>query len=271
MFPVLFRETMRPTAKYTTQLAAGLGLVRETAKLLEIWQPGMVGQNLLKAALASGAFSTMSARRLRNIVIEAFCPRYLIHGSEPAGLLKSLVAILSKDELRLLFFLFTCRANRILGDFVRQVYWVRYEVGAGTVSKDDARAFITSAILSGRTTSRWSESTSIRMSRYLLGACADFGLLGAVKAEARSISTFRITPPVASILAHDLHFAGLGDNAVVRSEDWALFGLETDDVVGELKRLSLRGEMIVQSAGSVTHVSWKYKSMEDLANGIAQV
>jgi hypothetical protein len=109
------------------------------------------------------------------------------------------------------------------------------------------------------------------MGRYLLGACADFGLLGAMKAEARSISTFRITPLVASILAHDLHFAGLGDNAVVRSEDWALFGLESEDVVGELKRLSLRGELIVQSAGSVTHVAWKCKSMEDLANGIAQV
>ena len=148
---------MSPAAKYTTQLQAGLGLVRETTRLLELWQPGMVGQDLLKAALASGTFSTMSARRLRNIIIEAFCPRYLVNGSEPAGLLKSLVGFLPKDELRSLFFLFTCRANRILGDFVRQVYWARYEAGAGAVSKDDARAFITSAISSGRTTSRWSE------------------------------------------------------------------------------------------------------------------
>jgi hypothetical protein len=231
----------------------------------------MVGQDLLKVALASGAFSTLSARRLRNIIIEAFCPRYLVNGFEPATLLKSLAGLLPKDELRSLFFVFTCRANRILGDFVRQVYWARYAAGAGSVSKDDARAFITSAISNGQTTRRWSESTIIRMGSYLLGACADFGLLGAMKSAARSISTFRITPPVASILAHDLHFAGLGDNAVVRSEDWALVGLETDDVVGELKRLSLRGELIVQSAGSVTHVAWKYKSMEDLANGIAQV
>jgi hypothetical protein len=176
-----------------------------------------------------------------------------------------------KGELRSLFFIFTCRANRILGDFVRQVYWVRYAAGAGAVSKDDTRAFIVSAVSNGRTTSCWSESTIIRMCRYLLGACADFGLLGAMKAEARPISTFRITPSVASILAHDLHFRGLGDNAVVRSEDWSLFGLETDDVVAELKRLSLRGELIVQSAGSVTHVAWKYRSMEDLANGITQV
>ena len=99
MFPILLRETITPAAKYTTQLQAGLGLVRETAKLLELWQPGMVGQDLLKAALASGAFSTMSARRLRNIIIEAFCPRYLVNGSEPAGLLKSLVGIPSERRI----------------------------------------------------------------------------------------------------------------------------------------------------------------------------
>ncbi len=90
-----------------------------------------------------------------------------------------------------------------------------------------------------------------------------------MKAGARSITTFRITPNVASILAHDLHFKGLGDNALLRSPDWGLFGLEAEDALGELKRLSLRGELIVQSAGGVTQVSWKYKSMEELANGIA--
>ena len=121
----------------------------------------------------------------------------------------------------------------------------------------------------GRTTTRWSETTVIRVARYLLGACADFGLLGAMRGGARSINNFRITSNVASILAHDLHFRGAGDNALLRSPDWGLFGLEAEDVLGELKRLSLRGELIVQSAGGVTQVSWKHKSMEELANGLA--
>ena len=42
--------------KYTTQLQAGLGLVSETLRLLAVWQPGMAGQDLLKAALVSGHF-----------------------------------------------------------------------------------------------------------------------------------------------------------------------------------------------------------------------
>jgi hypothetical protein len=47
-----------------------------------------------------------------------------------------------------------------------------------------------------------------------------------------------------------------------------LFGLEKDDVLQELKRLALRGEIILQSAAAVTHIGWKYKTMEDLGDGL---
>lgn len=270
MFPLLRGGAMTDAPRYTTQLQAGLGLVPETLKLLAIWGPGMSGQDLLKAALASGNFPTMAARRLRNIIIEAFCPRYLIDGTAPARLLKVVSASLPREDFRNLCFLYTCRANPILADFVRQVYWTRYAAGGSSVSKKDSLDFVSSAVSDGRTTSRWSEGTIIRVARYLLGACADFGLLGAMTGGARSINTFRITPNVASILAHDLHFSGMGDNALLRSPDWGLFGLEAEDVLGELKRLSLQGEMIVQSAGGVTQVSWKFKSMEELADGFAE-
>ncbi len=261
---------MTAAAKYTTKLQAGLGLVPETLKLLVIWQPGMNGQDLLRAALASGDFPTVAARRLRNVIIEAFCPRYLPDDAAPARLLKGIVAKTTKDDFRSLCFLFTSRANQILFDFVHQVYWPRYAAGGNNVSRRDCLDFVASAVSERRTTSPWSVATQIRVARYLLGACADFGLLGAMRADARPIVTYRITPTVASVLAHDLHFKGLGDNALLRSPDWGLFGLEAEEALGELKRLSLRGELIVQSAGGVTQVSWKYKSMEELVDGIAQ-
>jgi hypothetical protein len=122
MFPLLHGLPMTGEPKYTTQLQAGLGLVAETLKLLAIWEPGMVGQDLLQAALASGDFPTVAARRLRNVIIEAFCPRYLVDGAAPARLLKTVSKRLPKEDFPALCFLFTCRANSILGDFVRHVY-----------------------------------------------------------------------------------------------------------------------------------------------------
>ena len=261
---------MTRAPKYTTQLQAGLGLVPETSKLLDAWKPGMSGQDLFKSALASGDFPAVTARRLQNVVTEAFRSRYLIDGGAPAKILKSISKILSRDDFRSLCFLFTCRANPILADFVREVYWPRYAAGGTLVSKADSLQFVSSAVSDGRTTRPWSETTITRVASYLLGACVDFGLLGVMKAGARPILTFRITPNVASILAHDLHFRGMGDNVLMQSADWGLFGLEADDVLGEMKRLSLRGELIVQAAGGLTQVSWKFKSMEELADGIAQ-
>jgi Putative inner membrane protein (DUF1819) len=260
--------TDRP--KYTTQLQAGLGLVPETVKLLAVWKAGMNGQDLFKVALASGEFPAVTARRLQNVVTEAFRPRYLIEGAAPAKLLKKISNSLPRDDFRSLCFLFTCRANRILADFVRQVYWPRYSAGGTSVSKADTLQFVSLSVSDGRATRPWSATTVTRVASYLLGTCADFGLLGVMKAGSRPILNFRITPDVVAILAHDLHFQGLGDNVLMQHPDWGLFGLEVSDVLGEMKRLSLRGELIVQAAGGITQVSWKYKSMEELADGIAK-
>lgn len=248
-------------ATYTTQLQAGLGLLPETQKLLSIWAPGMTAQELLTSVLASGEFPNVTARRLKNIVTEAFKPRYLIDEGAPAKLLKQVDRSLPREDFRSLCFLFTCRANPILADFVREVYWPRYAAGGSELTKQDTVDFVSAAVSDGKTTTKWSESTVTRVSSYLLGACKDFGLLDNHKASTRSIITFRIAPRIASFLAHELHFKGYGDNKLLGNPDWGLFGLEEDDVLNELKRLSLHGELIVQSAGGVVQISWKYKSM----------
>ncbi len=261
---------MTVKARYTTQLQAGLGLVPETKKLLMIWEPGMGGQDLLRVALASGEFPSVTARRLRNIVMEGFRPRFLVEDAAPARLLRPLARSLARDDFRSVCFLYTCRANLILRDFVRQVYWPHYSAGRGDISREESLKFVSLAVSRGRTTTRWSETTITRVGAYLLGACADFGLLGPIKRGVRPINGIQISPTVASILAYDLHFRGLGDNAMLKSADWGLFGLDAGDALCELKRLSLRGSLIVQSAGRAAHVSWKFKSMKELAGGIAR-
>jgi hypothetical protein len=74
-----------PASFYSTRLSAGLGLVPETSRLLELWQPGLTVPDLLKAAMQAGAFPSVSARRLRNIVIEAFGPRFPTEGGSRPG------------------------------------------------------------------------------------------------------------------------------------------------------------------------------------------
>ena len=256
-------------ALYTPRLGAGLGLVAETGRLLELWQPGLTEPGLLHAALEVGAFPSVSARRLKNIVVEAFGPRFLTDGGRPAQLLKAIQGRIGATDFRQLLLVYTCRANAVLGDFTREVYWGRYAAGLGAVLKEDAQAFVARAVADGKTRTRWSDTTILRVSQYLLGACTDFGLVGAMRGTGRVILPFRITPVVASFLAHDLHFRGLGDNAVVHHREWMLFGLEPNDTLDEMKRLALKGQIIFQSAGGIAHIAWRLKSVEELPDVLA--
>lgn len=255
---------------YTTQLQAGLGLVDETRTLLDLWAPGMTAHQLHQVALESGRFPKVTARRLRNIVVECFAPRYLVNGGTPAAHLKRLSAAISTADLTQLMLVFTSRANPVLGDFVRQVYWARYAGGYTHITNDDARSFVERGIDDGKMVKRWSESTIRRVSAYLTGCCADYGLLERGLRSSRRILPFRISPSAAAYLAYELHFSGVGDNALLTHEDWQLFGLARQDVLEEIKRLSLRGLLIAQMAGDVIRIGWKQQDLEALCDVLTQ-
>jgi hypothetical protein len=165
---------------------------------------------------------------------------------------------------------FTCRANPILGDFIRDVYWPRYAGGYSYITSDDARTFIERAIDDGKTAKRWSEATVQRVSAYLTGCCADYGLLEQGRRSRRAITPPRLSCAASAYLVYDLHFAGFGDNALLAHPDWQLFGLAREDVLDELKRLALMGFLIVQAAGDVVRIGWKHPSMEALCNVLAE-
>ena len=247
-------------------MGADLGLVNETKTLLDLWCPRMSANQLREAALESGRFPTVTARRLRNIVVECFAPRYLVAEGGPAIHLKRLSPVLSSAELTQLMLLFTCRANSILRDFVREVYWVRYTGGYAVITNEEARRFVERAIDDRKTNKRWSEKMMRNVAGYLTGCCADYGLLERGQKTIRKIVPFRISSQVAAYLAYELHFSGVGDNALLTHEDWQLFGLAREDVLEEIRRLSLKGLLIVQTAGDVVRISWKQKDMEALCD-----
>lgn len=259
------------TATYTAQLGAGMGMIAETRNLLDLWRRGMNATALNQCALQSGRFPNMSARRLRNVVAESFAPRYLRPGEAPAELLQRVKDVLSNREFEQILFIYTCRANAILADFVRDVYWAAYTSGRSTLSNEDAQAFVILANQDGKTSTPWAASTIERVAGYLTGCCADFGLLERGRKSVRRILSYRIELRVAALLAYDLHFGGLADNRIVADTQWALFGMDAADVLDELKRLSLKGLVIVQHASDVTRIGWQHKTMGEVANALAQV
>lgn len=255
---------------YTTQLGAGLGLIDETKGLLGIWLPGLSPTQLYEKALNTGAFPGVTARRLRNIVAECFAPRYLTNEAAAARHLQIVVDRLSSIELSQLLLLFTCRANLILRDFIVEVYWGKYSAGHDSISNEDAITFVRRAVDRGKTRKVWEESTIRRVSAYVTGCCADYGLLEKGQKRERRILPFAISATTAAYLAYELHFREMGDNAVLNDPDWSLFGLTRDEVIEEIKRLAGKDLLILQTAGDAVKIGWKFQNMEQLCNVLAE-
>lgn len=262
---------IKTEAQYTTQLAAGLGMIPETLDLLRLWEPGMIPTRLAERVVQDGIFSRTTARRARNLAAEMFAPRFLGSQGEAAIRLKFLlVNRLPNESMVQLCFLYTARAQRIFADFVVEVYWSKYSGGAAAVTRNDADCFVRRALDSGRMATRWSESTIQRVSGYLLGCCADFGLVSVSGRSERAIHRFSIRPDVALYLAYDLHFSGVSDTAIIQHSDWLLFGFEPGEVLNCLKSLSHNGHFLIQSSGELVQISWKYRSINECLNALTQ-
>jgi hypothetical protein len=255
---------------YTTALAKGQGAIPETLALLQVWKPGMTAAELAGQALATGTLARATAHRVNDIVARVFRPRYLADGGHTASGLRYLVSQgFPPRRMVQLLFIHSARANVMLHDFVRQVYWPHYAAGMRHLRKQDSSQFIESAHNNGLIPKPWSASMRDRVARYLLGVLQDFELLGPLHDGVREFLPFSIYPLTTLYLAHELRFSGLSDTTLLHHRDWGLFGLEPRDVVQELGRASSGGHFIVQYSGEILRIAWKYKTMEECLDGIA--
>lgn len=259
---------VEPQTRYTTQLQAGLGLIEETKLLLSIYNTGMTAAQLYDTALESGVFPMVSARRLRNVIAECFSPRYL--KSDSAKYLKPISQTIAASTFAQFLLVFTAMANQILFDFIIEVYWNRYSSGRDTISSDDAKVFVNNAVHEGKAQKIWSESTIKRVSSYLIGCCADYGLLSSNRSSVRQIQSIRLHEHTLLFFSYWLHFQGIGDNTIINHDIWKLFGFEPNDVREELKRIAKRDWLIIQSAGDVSRISWVFNSLEEVVDVIVK-
>lgn len=259
---------MRAAEKYNARLTAGLGMLEETQQLLGLWKEGMNGAALTAAALESGLFPGSSARSLKNMIGDAFASRYLTEGGAPATLLKSVLSEDMSVVFRQLCFVFTCRAHRILADFVMTVYWPGYAAGKDMITNEESLEFIRRINSEGRTATPWTESIQRRVASYLTGCCADFGLLESGMKKVRRILPFRIDARTTAVLAYERHFTGLSDVAMINDESWAWFGCDQREVLSELQRWARRNLLLVQSGADLVKIDWTCKTMREVIHGI---
>jgi len=258
-----------PPVKYNVAFAKGHGLQDETIALLRAWAPGMTNTELTAAALQQGLLRRATAKRTQDIIFGHIAPRYFIDQGRPARYLKILLESgLPASALNQLFFIYTCRANPILRDFIGQVYWPSFQAGRTTIIKEQALEFIDLAVQAGHIPVPWTSDLRDVIARGLMTCLADFDLAEKGRVSGRKLRPFQVSQLTTFYLAHELHFIGLNDNQIMTHPDWQLFGLTPVEVVYELQHLPTR-HLIVQFSGDLLRISWILSSMEEALDAIA--
>ena len=120
----------------------------------------------------------------------------------------------------------------------------------------------------GRLTPR-AANVQVKIARGVLSMLRDVGFLREERRGHRELLSYHVSDECAAYLAYELHETGLSDAAMCEDPDWRVFGLDRGSVLGRLDHLGENTGMLVQRAGSVVRITWKYQSVEDLIDGLA--
>jgi|UniRef100_A0A7C3QX54 hypothetical protein len=257
--------------KYSTAISKGAGMIEETRRLLEHWRSGETLDDFTRRVQEEGLLGNATAYRTRDVVRRVFAPRCLRPADKPARILKKVLSSgLQGRVFAELLFIFTARQDPLVYDFTVREYWPAVRRGRNFLDTDPILSFLSEAHYDGRLDNQWSEKVSVRIARCVLGLLRDIGFLREVVRGRREIVNYRMSDEGCAILARELHESGVTDSSLCNHPDWGLFGLTASEVLEKLDGIGAQRGLIVQRAGSVVHITWVVKSIEELIDVLAR-
>ena len=262
-------QAVSESVSYTIAISKGSALLNEMKALLRAWIPGEPIKEFSERVVREDVLGKTTAQRAKDVVRRVFANRFLVPGQAPAKCLhRILLGSKSGQVFSDLCLLYSSRNDALLRDVIVSVYWPAVAEGHLFISPKDVVQFFRQAEEQGRIPQPWSEAVKIKVARGLLRALAEYGLMNEVRRK-REIVHYRPKNETIVFLAHELHFKGLSDAALVAHGDWNLFGMKERDVIEAMDHLSVDGWWLTQAAGTLVRVSWKYNTMEEVLDALA--
>lgn len=262
--------THQPKMLYTQALGKGRALIPEMRTLLEVWAPGESEESLAERVLRVDVLGKATARRVLDVV-RVFGRRLLTPTDAPARHLKHLGApTVPRQVFGDVLFFYVARQDALLWDFTLQRYWPSVRAGRLTVPNRDVAELIWAGEQDGRIAKSWSEEIKRDMAGRVLGILSDFGLLEEFKPARRKVCAYRPADGTVVYLAHLLHAEGVPDGLLAKRTEWQLYGLGQHDVWARLEGLATEQWFVLQRAGQVAHITWKYSEPEEVSRVLAR-
>ena len=250
--------------RYNIDLCKGTGLIQESMVLLDVYDKSISKQQFVEKVIRENSLAKKSDKRIKDIVETGFYKRYVNRNKDiPLYLSKLKDNYISLSVIQQIFLIYTSRANLILFDFIIDKYWIEINSGVIVFKNNYAKEFL-NEIMKHNFILKWSESTQNKMSSYLMSSLVDFKF---IEKNGRVVPVF-INDITANYLLHELHFNGLSDEDIIMAEEWKIFGLNKNEIIDIVHKISLTGIFLFQYSGDLFKINWKYQTMNEFIDGI---
>lgn len=253
-------STPVPPPRYTSRIQKGGALLQEMRLLVQIWTDASLETNRAEVILRN-PLNKATRARVADVINRIFVPRF-VDGPIKNGwkLLLPLERLgASASMVRPIYYWFTALAEPIAYDFCCEYLSAQRSNGVRAIDVKAAASWICSRNLN------WSETVTIKVTRALLAAFRDFGVLDG-KAKKWIASPHLPTPAFAYIAFCMHHSLGVAARNILAHPDWRLFMLTPADVERLLLEAHQQRFLEYHAAGSVIRLSFPVATAEQYAH-----
>ncbi|MAX38825.1 hypothetical protein HG66A1_62030 [Gimesia chilikensis] len=260
-------KRLHTTASYTSKILKAGALIGDTKTLLSHWDATSTVTENIDRIQRENIFGKASRSRVKDI-LRIFQQRYLTE--EPVN--KALVTLVRRKfpsaALERLLYFHSARADKLLHDSVTKILIPMLEQGLVDINPNEFQRSLTKWVDEGKMTGHWSEITINRVSRSLLAALRDFGVL-------QGATNKKIAPAFLPIeaFAYIVFYLKLHQPSGVKLlqlPDWKLFFLSSEGVERFLFEAHQLELLEYHVAGSVTRLTFPAETLQEYANVLAQ-
>lgn len=256
---LLNAETAPPAAGYTSRIQKGGALIEEMRELVRLWTDAPLTENKAEV-IRMNPLNKATRARVVDVLNRIFVPRF-IEGSirDSWKLLRPLEDLkASSAVVRPIYFWLTARAEPLVYDFCTDYLASRRRQGLYAVNVTEAAAWVASK------SAQWSENVNIKVTRAILAALRDFGVL---EGRARkTLSSPAVPLPSFAYIAFCLHQCGVASRNILDHPDWRLFLLDAAAVEHLLLEAHQLRLLEYQAAGSVVNLSFPASTAKEYAH-----
>jgi len=252
---------------YRTKIIKAGALVADTKTLLANWDESCSVPENLERFQRENIFGKASRSRVEDI-LAIFRQRYLT--AEPVT--KALVTLVkgrfSAEGLSHILYFHSAQADLLLHDVVTDVLLPLHSQGRTDITVEDIRAPLMHWVDEGRTTTKWSAETTLRVAQGLLATLRDFGVLQGV--VHKRLAPMYLPVKAFAYIAFYLHQSQPSGERLLRDPQWRLFFLPPEAV----ERLFIEAHqshlLEYYAAGSIIRITFPAKSIEEYARVLVE-